>query len=369
MSHTSDHARYRAGGAQQELTGVPAEANLIPKLGADGKVDTDILDATEVTAALNYATEALQGLVILAADGDTAALEVIQGNDSRIHTDLTVADDHPQYALLAGRGGGQTLVGGAAASESLLLRATSDATPGPVIFETDPGTEVGRFEVANGALVIGGTAPTGGELFRVVGDALVDVDLQVDGVLRGGTGVADSLVLRATDDVGGGAVILEATSGTEIARGLATGEFIIGATTLVGSELLRVAGDALLEGVLEHTGGSLGVFGTSPAAQASAYTQTFSTADKTHAARTAATMTDSAAGTVTTTVGPLTDPVDTPATADALRDDLVATLIPELRDAISSLADQINKLQVDQVDTAEVVNALVDDFQLYGHVL
>jgi hypothetical protein len=41
-------------------------------------------------------------------------------------------DDHTQYALLAGRGTGQTLIGGAASGNNLLLQSTSDATRGVV---------------------------------------------------------------------------------------------------------------------------------------------------------------------------------------------------------------------------------------------
>ena len=42
-------------------------------------------------------------------------------------------DDHTQYVLLAGRGGGQTLMGGTAAGDDLNLRSTSNATKGQVI--------------------------------------------------------------------------------------------------------------------------------------------------------------------------------------------------------------------------------------------
>jgi|GEM_PF-5722333 len=41
-------------------------------------------------------------------------------------------DDHPQYALLAGRSGGQTLHGGSADSEDLVLRSTAGTTLGHV---------------------------------------------------------------------------------------------------------------------------------------------------------------------------------------------------------------------------------------------
>src|SRR5690606_7420227 len=43
-------------------------------------------------------------------------------------------DDHSQYALLAGRSGGQTLTGGTAAGENLTLQSTSDATKGKTQF-------------------------------------------------------------------------------------------------------------------------------------------------------------------------------------------------------------------------------------------
>lgn len=51
-------------------------------------------------------------------------------------------DDHTQYALLAGRVGGQTLVGGTAASESLTLQSTANATRGSVVTADNflPGT-------------------------------------------------------------------------------------------------------------------------------------------------------------------------------------------------------------------------------------
>lgn len=94
-----------------------------------------------------------------------------------------------------------------------------------------------------------------------------------------------------------------------------------------------------------------------------AYTQTFATADRTHAARTAVALTDSSGGTANTTVQALTDPADTPASADALRDDLVANLIPQLRNNYADLADQHNKLVADLADTAELLNSVIDDLQ------
>jgi len=44
-------------------------------------------------------------------------------------------DDHPQYQLLAGRSGGQTMYGGTGASENLTIGSTSNATKGSIILD------------------------------------------------------------------------------------------------------------------------------------------------------------------------------------------------------------------------------------------
>lgn len=48
-------------------------------------------------------------------------------------------DDHAQYALLAGRATGQTLIGGTAANDDLTLNSTSNATKGDVFIQTAGG--------------------------------------------------------------------------------------------------------------------------------------------------------------------------------------------------------------------------------------
>src|SRR3990167_4407691 len=56
-------------------------------------------------------------------------------------------DDHTQYALLAGRSGGQTIIGGTANGNSATIRATA-GTVGPIIFEGTSGTEYGRWDTS-----------------------------------------------------------------------------------------------------------------------------------------------------------------------------------------------------------------------------
>jgi hypothetical protein len=88
----------------------------------------------------------------------------------------------------------------------------------------------------------------------------------------------------------------------------------------------------------------------SRATERGAYTQTYSTADKTHAAPTAATLTVSdGAGTNDNTIGAIT--------ADA---SVIA--------AVQELADEINKLVADVADVKQVVNSIIDDLQALGIV-
>jgi len=84
--------------------------------------------------------------------------------------------------------------------------------------------------------------------------------------------------------------------------------------------------------------------------QQAAYTQTYATADRTHAAPTAAALTVSdGAGTNDNTIGAITGD---------------ASVIA----AVQEIADEINKLIADVADVKQMVNAIVDDLQAFGLV-
>lgn len=55
--------------------------------------------------------------------------------------------------------------------------------------------------------------------------------------------------------------------------------------------------------------------------------------------------TDNIGGTVNDTLAAIADPANSPATADALRDDLVANALPAIRNALSSLAAKHNTVR------------------------
>ena len=85
-------------------------------------------------------------------------------------------------------------------------------------------------------------------------------------------------------------------------------------------------------------------FGGAVTAQPSAYTQTYSTADKTHAARTAVSM-----GDLVATDSGVTNSWGASSEANF--------------DKITTAVDQ---LIADQADTAQIVNSLIDDLQALG---
>ena len=105
---------------------------------------------------------------------------------------------------------------------------------------------------------------------------------------------------------------------------------------------------------IKADGTGIGVFNVTPVARAGAYTQTYSTADKTHATPTAATLTDNSAGTPTTTLEALTSGT------------VYATDVAAIRNNFADLAAMVNKNTADHLDLAQLVNSIIDDFQAYG---
>lgn len=183
-------------------------------------------------------------------------------------------DDHTQYALLAGRAGGQILVGGTAASEDLTLRATSNATDGDIIFETDPTTERGRI-LSTGELVWGATTVVAGEFVSIQKSQNAATTIRIKngtsgtaasagigitnsanlsigftsysaGFTTSGMAVADMASLSVNTNlglnVGSSSLSPVAFWTNNLQRGviLSTGELVWGATAIVGSELISI---------------------------------------------------------------------------------------------------------------------------------
>jgi hypothetical protein len=119
-------------------------------------------------------------------------------------------------------------------------------------------------------------------------------------------------------------------------------------------------------GIHHFQASQIGFYNIGPVARPSAFTQTFATSSATCAALTSATLTDNSGGAANATVEALTDPADTPITADALRDDLVANIIPQLRNNFADLTAQINALRVDLDNAKKNITKIIDDGQSLG---
>lgn len=92
---------------------------------------------------------------------------------------------------------------------------------------------------------------------------------------------------------------------------------------------------------------------SAPVVQPTAYTQTYSTADKTHAAATMAALTDSSGGTPNNTIAAIS-------TGGAAADQAPTA------NAIATLAREQAAAKADILDLKQLVNALIDDLQAVG---
>lgn len=98
-------------------------------------------------------------------NGSTINLSTIAAGTAK-HADLTditeYNDDHIQYALLAGRGAGQTLIGGTASGNNLTLRPNSaNTTSGSVIINSTKSS----IDNSSGSLVVNGGLGVGGDIY------------------------------------------------------------------------------------------------------------------------------------------------------------------------------------------------------------
>ena len=98
----------------------------------------------------------------------------------------------------------------------------------------------------------------------------------------------------------------------------------------------------------------IGFYNATPIVQPAAYTQTYSTADRTHGTPTAGTLTDNSGGTANTTLEALTSGT------------VYATDVGAIRNNFADLAAMCNKLTADHLDLAQLVNSLIDDHQALG---
>jgi hypothetical protein len=381
---------------------------------------------------------------------------------------LTTGDPHTQYAILAGRSGGQTLSGGTAVNNQLTLRANTatgntSTSQAARLLVGDNGSILALSSTFEGrvsvpvSLAVGGTPSQSGELrlsnnqFITVRNQANTADIDMikvnasNNIQFGGgidlgnqaiTGVYSIAQFTSSNwsfnnvgvgyvgstfsigttsapntlsfgNAGNNSIGIVATASGTVGRSLtiAAGSTVANTNIAGGSLTLKAGlasgtgtsnivfqtGQSAASGVLQtlttrltinnagdftfadgvdfivgSTNGTkfgtattqkIGFYNATPIVRPSAYTQTFATADKTMAARTAAALTNNTGGTVSTTLAAIT------AGAAYTQADMLA-----VKNALASLADQVNKQRTDDLDTANVVNSIVDDLQALGLV-
>lgn len=142
------------------LAHVPALNALFQKFGP---LDTDWGKVILEGPAFNEAVQDAVGSILTDSptidityndSGDQIQADVIQSALDHGSIGGLSDDDHSQYALLAGRVGGQSLRGGTAAANNLTLDSTSDSTKGKILFGA-----VAAVDQANSRIGLGTQSP------------------------------------------------------------------------------------------------------------------------------------------------------------------------------------------------------------------
>jgi hypothetical protein len=120
--------------------------------------------------------------------------------------------------------------------------------------------------------------------------------------------------------------------------------------TIANGGVATFASEVEIDGALNHDGSTVGFYGVTPASRPSAYTQTYSTATRTHAALTSTTLTNSTGetgGDIISDVGGSFDQ-------------------STINVNFASLLEQVNALRVDVTNVKGICNSMIDDRQADG---
>lgn len=215
---------------------------------------------------------------------------------------------------------------------------TNAANAGTIIIQPGLGTGTGaRTNIIFNTPVVAasGTTPhTYAERLRLTETECVFNDGSVDCDFRIGCDTSTHCFFL---DAGAGTVNVGASAAADSAKFYVDGK-------ISGSGEFEINGD------LNHDGTNIGFYGVAPVARPAAYTQTYSTATRTHSNFTSATLTDSTGGTANTTLVAIAGTGD-----DA-----------NINNNFADLIAQVNALIVDLGNAKQVLNQVIDDLQANG---
>ena len=128
---------------------------------------------------------------------------------------------------------------------------------------------------------------------------------------------------------------------------------------------VRVYRELNLRDGAKITGDALGFFGVTPVAKASAYTQTYTTADKTHIADGSS---DVVAANATAIAEGSADGVAAGGFATAAARQAAMNKVDVIVTLANELKADYNLLRAQVLDLKQLVNSVIDDLQAYGLV-
>lgn len=143
MTNINGSARYLFFMGQAEYTTLAgAQAENVANLKLTGLPTVEGVITHRITwSTITSTSKGKCVMAVLPVSITGTSLQGTGGSSTIDHntlSNLAVGDVHTQYTLLAGRTGGQTLIGGTGASENLTLQSTSNATRGSIILNCCP---------------------------------------------------------------------------------------------------------------------------------------------------------------------------------------------------------------------------------------
>lgn len=188
-----------------------------------------------------------------------------------------------------------------------------------------------------------------GKAARATADDDLPTLAQVRELQRSGSHIFSTTTPLEVESVGSVGTENSVSRGDHVHPGvnLTDAQTIGGAKTF--SAKATFSAEVEIDGALNHDGSTAGFFAGTPATQPTAYTQTYSTASKTHENPTAVDFTDNSGGTASDTIAAITG-------GGAGCEDAT-------KNAIASLARQSDRLVVDVANVKQVLNQVIDDLQ------